>query len=449
MLCHTTPSRSEAVFAYQRTRHRCGHATRVLCARPTMAAHRDILGLGGGDEDAMGSGSDGELSDAGRTEVAGDDVSVASSAEMLCEGCDITSKNWCPIAKKKKLAFTKVKWGKETKRKVRANNGAKVKRKVRCGHWCALCVRNTERWLKNKKYSALVKKNGRKAGAKKLRDDLKSDDSFKKRWRGNISEAIHLHSGGRSRLTSLPESVISAQENLTDVIDSGMKFYTCKRYKEIYRVEPAANKVKVRTVTLKTGQKVKGVYVRVKPEGEYDVAMIHRSRVTHSVMHNDGDEVLDESEMADSREQALAENSADLTGILSDEETRQRAQEAIRLASVIEPPDEPVTAGPSSDEDSSDQNDDSGKSECDDSDSDAPTKKKREAAPPSVNTVASACTPTKGGKRGSGSGAAAAAAPPAMSSAQLEAVNGASTKLQQNLNKYNHGAFDQMRGRQL
>lgn len=192
-----------------------------------MAAHRDILGLGGGDEDAMGSGSDGEHSDAGRTDAgrtdaAGDDVSVASSAEMLCEGCDITSKTWCPAAKKKKLPFTKVKWGKETKRKVKASNGAKVKRKVRCGHWCALCVRNTERWLKHKKYSALVKKNGRKAGAKRLREDLKSDDSFKKRWRANISEAIHLHSGGRSRLTSLPESVISAQENLTDVIDSGM-----------------------------------------------------------------------------------------------------------------------------------------------------------------------------------------------------------------------------------
>ena len=64
---------------------------------------------------------------------------------MVCAGCEVSSKAHCPVLRKLKKPFAKVRWAKETTRKVMNKKGVKVKRKVRCGSWCALCYRNMER----------------------------------------------------------------------------------------------------------------------------------------------------------------------------------------------------------------------------------------------------------------------------------------------------------------
>ena len=103
-------------------------------------------------------------SEAAQTEADDDSDAAASSSsrEMFCTGCDISSKSPCPVAKKMnkhdKKGAKKVQWGKVTTRTVEKQNKTDNNDvKVRCGSWCALCVRILAKRLKTDVYAKLLK----------------------------------------------------------------------------------------------------------------------------------------------------------------------------------------------------------------------------------------------------------------------------------------------------
>jgi len=108
----------------------------VLFAAPSAAAMSDA-------EDIVGlAASDDERSEA---PCAGNDSEGSSSSpELVCIGCDISSKSACPITRKQKESGDhRVAWGKQSSRliKKRRPDGAlkAIKLKRRCGKWCLLC----------------------------------------------------------------------------------------------------------------------------------------------------------------------------------------------------------------------------------------------------------------------------------------------------------------------
>lgn len=122
-------------------------------------------------------------------------------------------------------------WGKPTSRKLRTRSGRVVKVKRRCGEWCRLCYNNSRRWFKTKKYKNLFAKQGRKVTSKKLKQDLKDDKDFRKRWRSEVDEAAHLLAGGRSRIRSGGVRVDQVDEVIHDLIDDSLVFYSLAKYK--------------------------------------------------------------------------------------------------------------------------------------------------------------------------------------------------------------------------
>lgn len=329
-----------------------------------MAGLGELLG-GDSEADIMEGSSTIAGSERERASAVADESRSDSSVEMMCVGCDISSKANDPVCKKKSSArVSKVKWGKETTRTVKKKGpdgtAVKIKRKVRCGSWCNMCARNIERWIKNKRFSGVFKKSGKREVVKKIKDDLRTDRDFKKRWKGNIDEAVHLMAGGRSRIAALPERVDVVEESFTDITDNSFKFYTTKRYKEVFGMDPKRAKAKIVNVTLKNGQRVAGVYVRSKPEGEYDVSFVHRNSVKKSKAAHDGQEVLDENEITEAHEAALAENGTDVAGALSLEETQNRIQEIEKAEAAIKSDD----GGDASDASGSDSDSGSEASSC-------------------------------------------------------------------------------------
>jgi len=146
-----------------------------MAAEESAGDMEEILGaseLGAGSDEDFDAGQGGESD---------------TSAELTCIGCDITSKSHCPVAKKKREPFTKVKWGKQTSRRVKDKFGKHRKKNVRCGSWCSLCVRLCDRKIKHdRRFASIAKKQGPRAATNKIKQAL-SEPDFKARWKSSAT----------------------------------------------------------------------------------------------------------------------------------------------------------------------------------------------------------------------------------------------------------------------
>eukprot|EP00959_Pyramimonas_sp_CCMP1952_P054263 1134902-Pyramimonas_sp.AAC.1 len=180
----------------------------------------------------------------GAAAVPGDDAdedSCSESQALTCCACGITSKDDDPVSAKKAAmakgnkvvkTIAKVSWGKSSTRKVRTRSGRIVRKKRSSGEWRRLCLNNCRRHLtKNKKYVTILKKHGKRAATKKLKDDLVTDQSFSGRWQSELDEQAHLLAGGRSRIHQNPVKVETADEQMIDLVDDGMVFMELWKYK--------------------------------------------------------------------------------------------------------------------------------------------------------------------------------------------------------------------------
>lgn len=278
--------------------------------------------------------------------------------------------------------------------------------------------------------------------------------------KGNIDEAVHLLAGGRSRIAALPERVDVVDESFTDITDNSFKFYTTKRYKEVFGMDAKRAKAKIVNVTLKNGQRVAGVYARSKPEGEYDVSLVHRNSVKKSKAAHDGQEVLDDNEITEAHEAALAENSTDLAGALSLEETQSRIQEIEKAEAAIKSDDgedESDDSGNNSDSDpeasSCGSADGVGVGAASASDSERAPRRKRprtnssSAAGTTPMSVASTTVSSKHAKQ-SGKQTTQPASP-ATSSVEQGIAASTVGDIDEILSAYTNGKYDSHKGRQL
>ena len=274
-----------------------------------------------GDEPTGGRGDREEDVDAG---------SISDSPELVCCGCGSSSKKPDIVSVKKKIKNPPTTtWGKTTCRRLRSKSGRIVKLKRRCGGWCRLCFNNSRRWMKEKKYLPLLKKSGKKACTKKLKEDLRQDKEFRKRWKGEIEESAHLLAGGRSRIRASRVQVDVVDEVVHELIDDTLVFYSLAKYKTDIG-DPKLTKAKI--VTRQKGRNiVKGIYVRVKEDtGIYPVRATYRNRVSRTKPKNFGP-TLHEAEPDEAMDEALGDldEDAEMTqGVLTMEESLRRARVA-------------------------------------------------------------------------------------------------------------------------
>ena len=126
------------------------------------------------------SGSDGSGDEANKN--LDDDDDDDDSAELLCTGCDATSKDDDP-ALTIKGKTERIRWARTSKRTVRGK-----KRKVKTGAWCQNCFNIwRSRWA-----TAYPKLDAFKA-------EIISNPAFKKKVKANNQEYVRRRAGGQRR----------------------------------------------------------------------------------------------------------------------------------------------------------------------------------------------------------------------------------------------------------
>lgn len=176
--------------------------------------------------------------------------------------------------------------------------------------------------------------------------------------------------------------------------------------------DPKVTKAKI--VSKKKGKQViKGVYVRVKEDdGVYPVRSTFRNKVVRTKARHSGEEVVFEGEVDEAMGEAIDDqcDEAEVSGVLTLEESKRRAAAAVVASGGVE---EAAEKSSSSGEDSegegssSDNSSDKSNKDSSDSDSDAqggPTPKKHKSS------AASVAAPSTGRKRRGSSPAPSASA---------------------------------------
>lgn len=217
-------------------------------------------------------------------------------------------------------------------RKLKTRSGRKVRAKRICGEWCRLCINNLKRIIdKRKTYSKLAAKHGKRAATTKVKCELAADAKFRQRWADQIEEATHRLAGGSSRIRTSNIDVEHAREHIHDIVDRGLKFFTVARY--IQKIgDPKTTKAKIVKRQLKSGKAIRGIYVRVEEEGEYDVEDRYRSRFTRRATKHRGGDALHEREASEAVSELEEEmdEADDYKGALSIQESKQRVADAVR-----------------------------------------------------------------------------------------------------------------------
>ena len=99
-----------------------------------------------------------------------------------------------------------------------------------------LCRNHVKRTLaKSPVYKKIAtnKHKGKREACKQLKMDLRAaDGKFRKRWKDEIDETVHLRAGGRSRVKGSDINISRTDEHSHEIIDGSLKFYTVKKYKE-------------------------------------------------------------------------------------------------------------------------------------------------------------------------------------------------------------------------
>ena len=205
---------------------------------------------------------------------------ASSSPELDCIGCDISSKELCPIAVKKAkrdgqaVPDVRVVWGKTTSRRITTRRGKRVKVNRKTGVYCGLCANIVRKEVKKPSYA----KTPKKAAMAAIKKALTRGGSMKEKFKAKVKEAIHQRSGGRSRVTKYKTDVAKRAERVDDIIEPGFEFWELAIYKEEYG-DPAEHGAKVRSK--KIGKKWrKGVYVQVGKKGVYKCERRHRTAVS-------------------------------------------------------------------------------------------------------------------------------------------------------------------------
>ena len=298
----------------------------------------DLAGLGLGEDSPI---DDGPMAGGDGGELSAGDGSLSESPELHCYGCNISSKDDDPVEKRKKAATGSkgkagaVKWGNSTKRWIKKKRGGERVRRIRkCGEWCLLCRNHVKRTVaKSPLYKKIAtnKQKGKREACKQLKMDLRAaDGKFRKRWKDEIDETVHLRAGGRSRVRGSDVNIVRTDEHSHEIIDNSLKFYTVKKYKELIG-DPKITRAKIVTRTLKAGKKISGVYVREGEEGIYDVKDVYRTGAARQQKQHDGSEALHEAEA----EEALSELEAELEdedmnkGVLTLAESKKRVEESV------------------------------------------------------------------------------------------------------------------------
>eukprot|EP00959_Pyramimonas_sp_CCMP1952_P362030 7582026-Pyramimonas_sp.AAC.2 len=93
--------------------------------------------------------------------------------------------------------------------------------------------------------------------------------------------------------------------------------------------DPKTNKAKVCTIKNKKGKAIKGVYVRVGRRGVYKVKSGVRNSSMRTKVHDDGEHVLDEEQLAEAEVEAEETLPMDDKSALTYDETKKRRQLAM------------------------------------------------------------------------------------------------------------------------
>ena len=163
-----------------------------------------------------------------------------------------TLQDMCEVAKKKGHTQKKGKppqdlrvvWGKVSSRKVMNKKTKKrVKRRMRCGEWCRMCLNMSRLKLRQPRYKKVeAEKKG--AGLKLLKSDLRKPGPIKEEWKRAFSEAVHLKCGGRSRINQYKTSVAKKSAVVYDMVAPNKEFWELPAYRDEFG-DPKANKAKI------------------------------------------------------------------------------------------------------------------------------------------------------------------------------------------------------------
>ena len=211
------------------------------------------------DRRALGSPSgpeQDEESQANDKEESYDNGGDSSSQELDCVGCGLSSKDRCPVEKKRnKHTKVRIKWGKSTKRKYKTSAGKTVTLVRVCGSWCRLCLNIARTWAKTKRYRCSKpdpsnpSKKKKDSAMKHIEHDLRLPD-VKARFRANWKEAVHVKSGGRSRINNY-KTVIKHHVGKTEKFQvATADFWLLSEFKKEFG-DPAKYKLKVKTRKIK------------------------------------------------------------------------------------------------------------------------------------------------------------------------------------------------------
>lgn len=308
-------------------------------------------------------------------ELSDSNASMDESVELLCVGCEVSSKADCPIAVKKKVPppRPRVVWGKQTSRKVKTKTGRKVdKTKVRCGEWCANCMNGQKRILRNdKKYKALAAKHGKKYAGKVLRDEVAAGGQMTERFHKMIKEDIHQKAGGKSRVRGSGETVTRVSSEKLRIEPGKGHFYTVDRYSREFG-DPMKN-----GATVVDHQRLgRGVLVMEDCDGKFPLQQLMDDEVAHAKPVHDGKDVLEDDEMENCQANEAEELEAMVKGAMTVSQTmekaaavKQSALEQARLTAQTAKQQEKKLES-DSDEEKSGSNSSSSSSEDDDSSDD-------------------------------------------------------------------------------
>ena len=137
------------------------------------------------------------------------------------------------------------------------------------------------------------------------------------------SEAVHLRSGGRSRIHKYKTSVKKSTQVIDDLVEGGVAIWLLNNY--IKKVgEPKENGAKVVLRNAK-GVKRKGVYIRAGEAGVFKVERRHREVASKEEERHDGEGVLRADELDETVLAAVEEQAPDVAGAMTLEEPESRA----------------------------------------------------------------------------------------------------------------------------
>lgn len=257
-------------------------------------------------------------------ELSEENASMDESVELLCVGCEVSSKHDCPIAVKKKVPppRPRVLWGKQTSRKVKTKSGRKItKTRVRCGEWCANCMNGQKRVLRNdKKYKALAAKHGKKYAGKVLRDDLGAGGQMTERFQKMVKEDIHQKAGGKSRVHGAGETVTRVSSEKLRIEPGKGHFYTVDRYARDY-----GDPVKNGATVVDHPKLGKGIIVMADCDGKFPLQQLMDDEVARTKLVDDGKDVLEDDDIENCQANEAEELEAMVKGAMTVSQTIEKA----------------------------------------------------------------------------------------------------------------------------